>query len=136
MDNNRIGTVVEVHGPPDDITQPEEERQLDAVPAKEAGRKNAEQINKLERRLVTQKVTFSGGIGHVHRSISNLKKDLNAEYNPAGSLIQSHKNDNVRLKGNDVKDHHSAAATLFNITKAVAVFREARGTSAFHQDAE
>ena len=68
----------DVHERAEELKQPEEDRQLHAVPAKAQGKTNADQILDLKSKLVIQKVAAKSSLDKVKKSITNLQKDLRA----------------------------------------------------------
>ena len=129
-------TEAEVHNSQEGIRQPEDDKQLHSVPAKAAGKKDADQILELEGKSISQRVAVSSCVAEVSESIKALRADIAEGHIIEGSLVQAQREAIKDLKVHAMEAAKALAGTAMQIKEAVAVFMEKRATDIFHEDAQ
>ena len=99
---DEITTEADIHNSPEGLEQPENERQLHSVPAKAAGKKDADQILELEGKNISQRVAVRSCVTEVTDSIHSLNADIAQGHVIEGVLIQTQREGISDLKAHAI----------------------------------
>ena len=97
----------------------EEENQLQAVSAKGAGKKEADQVLDFEARLTSQRVAATSQFQKIVRATNLLKKDLKDGEPTDSSLMTGQVEQLAKYKNNAITSVDAIMGTVWNVKEAI-----------------
>ena len=116
--------------------QIDEEHILQAVSAKNSGKKEADEVLLSHVRLATEREAAIMQLSNIVRESNNIRSDLNEGTPPSSQPITEQVKQLLKFKDNAITTLDSIMATVCHLGQAIRAFKEKRGTAEFHADCE
>ena len=107
-----------------DSEEIEEDNRLQAVPTKNSGKKEAEEVLSIYLRLVSDREAAITQLTNVIKESSNIKSDIQEGTPPSSQLISEQVKQLLKFKDNAVLCLDAIMATVCNLSQAIRVFKE------------